>query len=83
MKPGYTAEEHRKLAAELRGIRAQLRRVTVDLPRAYAMRSKAVALATKAEQAVGDLRCEMDNLFFEENPDGDSPYYSANIGETR
>jgi hypothetical protein len=75
VKSGLTQEEHVQLGTELRAMRDRLLRTVIELSRRYAIRSKSVLLASRAEIAVGDLRCELDDLFLAENPDGKSPYY--------
>ncbi|SRR5947209_17701325 len=76
-KTPWTFENHVEAAQQLSQSRDQLGKLIVELSHSYSVNSKAIRLASKAQDILDALRCEMDEQLYRDNPTGFSPsmYY--------
>lgn len=66
-KKHYTFEQHQELGEELYHMRNRLIQIYCELGRAY--NRKLAGLAAKSYSDLDQLRCDLDNLVFQEYPE--------------
>ncbi len=68
MKPRFSLEKHQEVGKELQVNRNYLSGLSVEICNAYPKRSKECRRATKALNAIDELRSSLDNCFCKEYP---------------
>jgi hypothetical protein len=69
MKRRLTMSEHAEVGADLKRIQNRLQKLTVFLQRRYPNNSRVVRQSERANNAVDQLRCVMDDTVFAEHGD--------------
>jgi hypothetical protein len=75
-QPGFSLEKHQALGQELAQMHERIAALAADVGNTYGHRSKVNAAAHKAAKVLADLRSEMDNVVFQENPDYEANFLS-------
>ena len=71
MKPRFLFEKHQEVGKELKVIRDHLVTLSEEIWKAYPKTEQVSRRATKALNAIDELRSSLDNCFLEEYPGED------------
>ncbi|MDY0185565.1 MAG: hypothetical protein RBR43_06780 [Desulfuromonadaceae bacterium] len=88
MKKNYTFDDHHRIGEELYIMREKLLRLSCELGSVYGSKRKPSRLAQNIYEGIDELRNQLDNLVFKENPEfatrelADAYYCARRIGES-
>lgn len=68
MKKGLTLKQHLKIAQKLCPASEFFIGLLSEISKAYPHRNKVARLAMKVDTAINNLKCELDNRIYQENP---------------